>query len=63
MRWEQTLKGELNAKTNLFLFKSIDRVDYLCEGFLKLKSNYIEKINIETKKTLSCVAALGGTGS
>ena len=27
-------KGELNAKTNLFLFKFINIVDELCVGFL-----------------------------
>ena len=45
-------KGELNAKTNLFLFESIGIVDWLCEVFLKLKLNYIDKLNTETKKTL-----------
>ena len=48
----QMLKGELDANINLFLFESIGIVDYLCEFFLKLKSNYIEKLNIKTKKTL-----------
>ena len=47
-------KGELNAKTNLFLFESIAMVYRLTlwSFFLKLKSNYIEKLKIETKKTL-----------
>ena len=35
---------------NLFLFESVSTVDYLRDFFLKLKSNYIEKVNIETKK-------------
>ena len=47
------LKENWTLKTNLFLFESIGIVDYLCEVFFfKLKSNYIEKLNIETEKTL-----------
>ena len=46
------LKGELNAKTNLFLFESIGTVYYFCEIFLNLKSNYIKKLSMDTKKTL-----------
>ena len=42
------IKGELNAKTNLFLFESI-----LCEVFFfSSYSNNIKKFNVENKKTL-----------
>ena len=30
-------KGELNAKTNLFLFESIGILDQLCEVFFEIK--------------------------
>ena len=48
----QKIKGELNAITNLFLFESIGIANWLCEVFLKFKSNYFEKLNIETNKVL-----------
>ena len=47
-----TFKGELNAKTNVFLFESVGKWITSVKFFLKLKPNYIEKLNIETKKTL-----------
>ena len=47
-----SLKGELNAISNLFLFESIGMSRITLKFFLKLKSNYIEQLNIETKKTL-----------
>ena len=47
------VKGELNVKTTTYfclnlLLLYINSVKFI----LKLKSNYIEKLNVETKKTL-----------
>ena len=48
-----SFKGELNIKINLFLFKHIGIAVQLCKSLFYIKSNNIEKLNVEMQKSLT----------